>query len=499
MNKSPFRRNVLSAAGQTLVQTAVLFFLYRYLIGRLGIEQIGVWAVVLATASAARVSELGLAVSVTKFVATYRAQGDELAVRETVQTAAISLGAILSVILLAIYPALVRLLPHLLPLEAVPDGRAVLPYALASMWLGAVSGIWLSALDGCLRSDLRAGLVILSTMLFIAIVLVAVPQRGLMGLAIAQVGQGVILTALGWAAVRRVIAGMPAMPTQWRRSRLREMLGYGVNVQVIATIMLLFEPTTKVLFARYGGLSAAGYFELAQQLVTKIRALIVESNRVIVPVLAGMGESGRDPRRLYSKNIEYLVFMLTPLFAILASAVPLLSELWLGYFQTQFVVMAVCLSAAWYLNSVTAPAYFAYLGDGKLRWLTVSHVIMGASNLVIGMILGPVFGWPGVLAAFVLSLALGSAMPVWTYHREHAIELSATLSGSNVVLLIICVGATGLSLLGYWAALRLDSALWVRGGLVIAATVAMLLTAWRHPLQPAVFRLMRGAHTTMGL
>jgi O-antigen/teichoic acid export membrane protein len=212
-----------------------------------------------------------------------------------------------------------------------------------------------------------------------------------------------------------------------------------------------------------------------------------------------MGESGRDPRRLYSKNVEYLVFMLTPLFAILATAVPLLSELWLGYFQTQFVVMAVCLSAAWYLNSVTAPAYFAYLGDGKLRWLTVSHVIMGASNLVIGMILGPVFGWPGVLAAFVLSLALGSAMPVWTYHREHAIELSAALSGSNVVLLIICVGVTGLSLLGYWAALRLDSALWVRGGLVIAATVAMLLTAWRHPLQPAVFQLVRGAHTTTGL
>jgi hypothetical protein len=58
----------MSAAGQTLVQTAVLFLVYRYLIGELGIERLGVWGIVLATTSVARVSELGLSGSVTKLV-----------------------------------------------------------------------------------------------------------------------------------------------------------------------------------------------------------------------------------------------------------------------------------------------------------------------------------------------------------------------------------------------------------------------------------------------
>ncbi len=156
------------------------------------------------------------------------------------------------------------------------------------------------------------------------------------------------------------------------------MLHYGVNVQIISIVMLLFEPTTKVLFARYGGLSAAGYFELAQQLVMRMRGLIVESNRVVVPILAGMEQLGREARRLYAKNFSYLLFLLTPLFAILASIIPAISEGWLGTYQPQFVVMGCSLTAAWYLNSVTAPAYFAYMGQGRLRWLTASHLILGS-------------------------------------------------------------------------------------------------------------------------
>ena len=46
---------------------------------------------------------------------------------------------------------------------------------------------------------------------------------------------------------------------------------------------------------------------------------------------------------------------LTPLFAVLASVIPAISELWLGHYEPQFVIMGVVLAVAWYLNSVTAP------------------------------------------------------------------------------------------------------------------------------------------------
>ena len=45
---------------QALAGAALLFALYRYINTTLGVEQLGVWSVVLATASASRLADLGL-------------------------------------------------------------------------------------------------------------------------------------------------------------------------------------------------------------------------------------------------------------------------------------------------------------------------------------------------------------------------------------------------------------------------------------------------------
>ncbi len=71
----------------------------------------------------------------------------------------------------------------------------------------------------------------------------------------------------------------------------------------------------------------------------RMRGLIVESNRVVVPVIAGMDELGQQARHLYARNVHFLLFLLTPLFALVAIAIPAISEWWLGRYNTQFVVL----------------------------------------------------------------------------------------------------------------------------------------------------------------
>ena len=127
-------KNIFSAAGQTIVQTVILLILYRYLIDRIGVDQLGIWSIVLATASAARVSELGFGGSIIKFIAAYRAQGDDQAAAESLQTAAISVGALFAIIVAMAYPLLLLALPHVLPAEGLDAGRvdiAVWPCCLS--------------------------------------------------------------------------------------------------------------------------------------------------------------------------------------------------------------------------------------------------------------------------------------------------------------------------------------------------------------------------------
>jgi O-antigen/teichoic acid export membrane protein len=484
-------RNISSAGSQIVVQTVALFLLYSFLIDILGVERLGIWSIILASASAARISELGLGGSVTKFVASYRAQDDLAAVGEVLQTAAITIAVILGAILLVVYPLLAWLLPEILPPSALDEGRAILPFALASLWLNSVASIWMSGLDGVLRSDLRAALAIFGTLAFLGMAWVGASTHGLTGLAIAQVAQGAILAVFGWIAIRTIVTTMPRIPVKWSLARLRVMLGYGVNFQINSIIMLLFEPTTKVLLGRYGELAAAGYFELAQRLVMKARAFIVESNRVIVPVFAGNANHVDDTRALYLTNARVLFAVVTPLFAGLIALMPAISEVWIREYQEQFVLIAILLSGAWYVNAMSAPAYFAFLGHGRLRWLTASHLVMGASNAVLGIVLGIAFGWYGVIAAFILSLLLGSALTIGAYHRETRIRIRALLSGADYLLGLACFTAAGIVLWAYLAARGAGVALWVSIGLAMAAMAAVVVGGvLRHPTSSHVLQTL---------
>jgi len=481
-------KNLCSAAGQTVVQTAVLVLLYRYLLHTIGIEKLGVWSVVLATTSASRVSELGLSGSVTKFVAKYRAQKLDRVAEEVLQTAAISLSLALGAVLFISYPALAWALKHILPPASLADAELILPFAMVSLWLTSMAGVWMGGLDGCLRSDLRAAVTIIGSFSFLLLSLVTVKRYGLTGLALAQVAQGAILVCLGWIALRRAMHSLPLLPTCWKGRLFKEMVGYGANLQVNSVVTLLFEPTTKVLLVRFGDLATVGYFEMAQRVVAKVRALAVESNQVIVPVFAELHEKDYGKTRaLYLRNLEYMAFVVTPVFAALAALAPAISEAWIGRYEVSFVAIVILISLAWFVNTLTAPAYFAYLGGGKLGWITISHLVMGAVNAIGGIALGKLFGWQGVTAAFCIALALGSVVTTWAYHRENRIVEASIFAAHNLAFGITCFGGAALLLVTYSAALAIDASKWLRIGSSAAAALILISAAiWIHPLRQRI-------------
>ena len=99
------------------VASAVLVFaLYRYISGALGIDQLGVWSAVLATVSAARLADLGLSAGVTRFVAREHARGEPERAEEVIDTATLTLMVTVGVLLALLYPLMEELLPHLFEL-----------------------------------------------------------------------------------------------------------------------------------------------------------------------------------------------------------------------------------------------------------------------------------------------------------------------------------------------------------------------------------------------
>ena len=84
-------KNARMAVLQVLVAGLTLFFLYRFLLNTIGVKQLGVWSLVLATSSIIHIGNLGFSGSVVKFVAKYVARQELVLAAEVIETAAISL------------------------------------------------------------------------------------------------------------------------------------------------------------------------------------------------------------------------------------------------------------------------------------------------------------------------------------------------------------------------------------------------------------------------
>lgn len=484
MSRRPVIRNAGMTIAQVMVSGVILFFLYRYLLNTIGVAKLGVWSVVMATASASRMSELGLSGSVVKFVAKYRARLDVFRVSEVIQTAVISTAILLGVMLGLLFPFFSWLLKFVIPSSDLADGLAILPYTLISLWFIAVAGVFQSGLDGCQRIDLRSWILMGSSIFYLVLTVMLVPDFGLIGLAFGQVLQTGIVLVMSWILLRHELKILPLIPYRWSKILFREMIGYGANFQIVSIVGMMFEPVTKGLLSRFGGLAMVGYYEMASRMILQFRAMIVSANNVLVPVIAALQETTPDSiRTIYRESYRLVVYLSVPLFSGLVTAIPVISELWIGAYEDTFVFFAMVLTVAWFLNILISPAYFTNLGTGQLLWNTVGHVVIGVLNLILGVVLGLLYGGIGVVWGWAVALIIGSSLILLSYNTGHRIPLRDILPEESRGLFLAGGIGAAIGLLFYYIFYRqwvspLAGAL----GMMIYVFIAVPF-CWFHPMR----------------
>jgi O-antigen/teichoic acid export membrane protein len=485
----PIAHNALSNIVQALVGAGLLFALYRFINSTLGVDQLGVWSVVLATVSASRLADLGLSAGVIRFVARDRARGELDRAGQVIDTVSLTLMVTVGVALPLLYPLLARLLPYLFESSHLVQALTILPYALVSLWLAIVGAVFQGGLDGCQRMDLRAGLVVAGQVLLLALALWLVPRYGLVGLAWAQIGQGLFLTAAGRLLLRRALPVLPLVPQRWRKPVLWEMLGYGANLQAANLFILLFDPVANALMARFGGPAAAGYFAMAKQVVLRARGVIVSANQAVVPHVAALAEtSSEDLDRVYQENMGVLAFVTLPTFALLLAWAGGFSWLLTGAYQPELVFLLGLLALGWGANILCSPAYFTNMGTGHVGWNTLAHVVMGVLNAGLGWVLGDHYGAHGVVLAYVISLVTGSGLLIAVFEGKIRMQWGS-FAREHLGLFVACSVVISTS----WLFPLLPATSGPRqivAGLVLPLLI-LGMAVWFHPMRRRVLGWLR--------
>lgn len=479
-------KNVIATVTQVLISGVVFFILYRYLYDRLGIEQIGVWSLVLAATSVSRIGDLGLSAGVVRFVAQALGRSDTQRAADVVQTVTLTLGAFMAVLLVICYPLFVLVLNYFVPAHGIPIALSILPYALMSLWVMAIVSVFSGGLDGCMRMDMRSLLMGLSHLAYLGLAMLLVPKYGLEGAAMAQLIQSIGLMILMWWVLKRQMKELPIIPAHWKFPVLKEMIGYGVNFQIITVMNMLFDPVVKALMSKFGGLEALGYYEMANKLILQGRALIVEASRVMVPAIARLQElDAVKATQLFTTSYRLTFYVAVLFYGLLGIFITTISMLWLGHYQATFIQYALLINLGWFANTLIGPAYFSNLGSGKLRANMISHAIMGLCSLIVGAALGFNYGGVGVVIGTIIGLISGSIFLLVSYIKQAGLHWPTFIIPQDMTkLLMLSVFVTLLSNYGR----DQQSSLVMLFGIALLCSVLLLSLGWFNPARMILLR-----------
>lgn len=484
MKKGVVIHNAATSVMQIIVSSLTLIILYKILIKFLGIEQLGVWSLVLSTTSMAQLASMGITGSIVKFVAKYSATNENKKLSLLVETATTSIAVIFLAILLIVYPCAQQYLKYALQGDLCQSAIEILPHALIAYWIAMLTSVFQAGLYGCQLITYRNYLLMAESVSYLAICYFIAGTYGLVGLAYARVIQNLISMVVSWVVLKKHIRILPLIPYRWNRTIFREIIGYSMNFQAISILAMLCDPLTKGLLSRFGSASMVGYYEMANRLVQQFRSLIVNANQVLVPAFAQLKELEPEKiRTVYLKSYRLLFFISLPVFSALIVSAPLVSELWVGRNESTFVASMIILSIGWFVNTLCVPAYYAGLGTGELRWNVISHVVMAVLNIGLGFILGQHFGGIGVIAGWTVALAVGGIILGSSFHKLNQLSQKEFLPSSSIWLTVYCLSGILLSYLLFQNVSQGINSIMISAAMIVCFAAVLAGPVWIHPMR----------------
>jgi len=484
------RRFVGNAAIATVLHFAssfVILAITPVLVGRLGLEAYGLWALLNTVIRYSLLADFGIGPSLSKHVAQFAALGDNHSIRATTTVGMVYLtltGAIALTGAALVGPIAFAHLPMSESLRPVAPG--LLNALVGSVALNFALGVSPSAtLTGLGHYRLTSAINAVGTVAFalIAVVLEFL-GHGLNGLVFATYVQTAITAVLGFVVLGRVGGGVLLSPFAFGRALYGSILRFGGWVQISAVASLVIADTPAVVVGFAIGVEYVGILDIATRLTKAVRALAYNFNNALMPAISHLdAEAGADRVRILLPRATRCMGLLALASSggLIASA-PFLLRVWIGPHLPQESLMLIVLATfAWVyaVETMTGTASAAALGVGRPSLLTASTVAYAAASLLATLVLVRLIGLEGVAVAALFGSVTGSVVFFRAASATPSLRFSL-LIGRWLFPAVVAVAIAGLSA---WAAGRpLEAGATTRWeamlDLVIVALVYLIVLAF---------------------
>ncbi|MGN6608720.1 MAG: oligosaccharide flippase family protein [Jatrophihabitans sp.] len=368
-------RNALANSGGQITALVIGIALTPLLVRHLGDTGYGVWALVAALQGLGGVLDLGVTASVVKYVAEYRARGEDAVVNRIIGTSVavhFVLGSLAGVLTAAVA---VWGLPHLhVGAAEQHEARVALLIAGVGLVVGLPTGVLASVLTGLARYPASNAVTVVQAVVSagatVALVEAGTGPAGLIALnTVSLVGGNVAR----WLLARRAAPGLTVDVRLASRATMRLIGAYSVWALLLDVANRLFRSGDAVIIASVLPVAAVTEYNLGFRPSAAVAYLSAPAVGVLLPLTSALGARGA------SGEVHRLLVAATRLAVAITMPVVLWLAIWGGPAITVWVgpkhhaavpILWAFLGLALTAAAQSAPATILR-GTGRIRSLAL--------------------------------------------------------------------------------------------------------------------------------
>lgn len=418
-------RSVVSAGGSQSGILLVGLVVTPVLVGVLGFERYGLWALVGVLVNYVGLADLGLGASFVRFLARYHERGEARRFNTVVRLGLLFYAAFAVPVLATVLVLRRPLLDALsIPAELRGEVSFLLLGVTAVFLIRSIFVVFRAAIAAVERIDVNNHIALaVAGASGLGAVLVVSLGFGLKGLTINALATAVLTIIAQTVAAYRVVPLLRLRPFRIDWKIVPEVLGYGMRLQATRLAELLNGQVDKVVLGFMVGAASVGLYDLGMKLSLLAAVLPSLLLPVVLPtssLLAARGDRDRL-EALYRRGTKYVGWVLAPAVVFLLVAAPELLRLWIGEGalpQAATVTRLLVLGSAPLLALGVSRLVARGIGVPELEmWASLG---MAGANLVLSVAL---VSWLGAIGAPLGSCCaglLGGAIFLVAFNRKIA-------------------------------------------------------------------------------
>ncbi len=427
--------NILGRAWSVLVALA----LTPYIIGKIGLEGYGIWALVSVVTGYFGLLDFGIGSSFVKYIAEFSARAQHGKIASLINTGLI-FYSVLGLLLVAVAALC---MPWLLSLLKIP--AAFHQEASFVVFIGIVLFAGSNALSpfAALQSGMQR-MDIVNTISFA----VSIPSAlgtvyfleqglGLRGLMVNNALVFVLTALINGVIAFKLLPGLRISLLAFDREMFARLFAFGYRVQITRISSIVVSQTDKLLIVYFLSLGLVAFYQLGSSMLYYAMSACGLLVSALMPAFTEIdAKEGRQALSdSYLRSVKYVSAAAVPLFMFLALASAKLIFIWmgLGYAHAVPVIRILCLG--FLINAIAQVSSGVCMAIDRIQLMSAASVLIVFLNIVLSVVLVKLFGFFGIAWGSALAVNIGTVYFLYRLHGFLGIPLRSFFKPVVIYLL----------------------------------------------------------------